>query len=91
MSESIKISTTVPAPPKKVYEAWLDSKEHSAFTGEKATGKLKRRRQVHRFQWLHRRKEPRTQASQTDRSSMAYHRVPRRKRRLKVGINPGEG
>ncbi len=41
MSESIKISTTVPAPPKKVYEAWLDSKEHSAFTGEKATGSSK--------------------------------------------------
>jgi len=41
MAESIKMSTTVPASPKQVYEAWLDAKEHSAFTGEKATGSAK--------------------------------------------------
>ncbi|MFZ1081972.1 MAG: SRPBCC domain-containing protein [Candidatus Kryptoniota bacterium] len=41
MPESIKISVTLPASPKQVYDAWLSSKEHSAFTGEKATGNAK--------------------------------------------------
>ncbi|MGO9480507.1 MAG: SRPBCC domain-containing protein [Candidatus Kryptoniota bacterium] len=41
MAESIKISATVPASPKEVYDAWLNGKEHSAFTGEKATGSAK--------------------------------------------------
>lgn len=36
MKESLKVSTTLPASPEKVYTAWLSSKEHSAFTGGSA-------------------------------------------------------
>lgn len=36
MTETIKISEVFPVTAKKLYEAWLDSKEHSAFTGSKA-------------------------------------------------------
>ena len=36
MTESIKLSATLGASPQRVYEAWLSSKEHSAFTASKA-------------------------------------------------------
>lgn len=36
MSESIKLSRVIPASPRQIYEAWLDSKEHTAFTGGEA-------------------------------------------------------
>jgi activator of HSP90 ATPase len=34
--ESLKMSITLPLPAEKLYEAWLNSKEHSAFTGTEA-------------------------------------------------------
>ena len=34
--DSIKLSVTVPVEPKMVYQAWLNSEEHSAFTNSKA-------------------------------------------------------
>lgn len=37
MSESLEVSTVIPASPKRVYEAWLSSEEHSAFTGDEAS------------------------------------------------------
>ena len=39
--EKLKLSVTLPAAPKKVYDAWLNGKEHSAFTGGKATASAK--------------------------------------------------
>jgi activator of HSP90 ATPase len=33
MSKPIKLSVTLPVTPKTLYRAWLDSKEHSNFTG----------------------------------------------------------
>ncbi len=36
MSDSIKLSVTLSATPRVVYEAWLDSEKHSEFTGSKA-------------------------------------------------------
>lgn len=33
MPESIRVSTTLPVTPKRLYTAWLNAKEHSAFTG----------------------------------------------------------
>jgi uncharacterized protein YndB with AHSA1/START domain len=33
MSEKIKLSAVIPASAKKIYDAWLDSKAHSDFTG----------------------------------------------------------
>ena len=36
--ETIRQKATVPAEPAKVYEAFIDAKKHSAFTGTKATG-----------------------------------------------------
>lgn len=33
MPETITLSTLVPAPPDIVYQAWLDSEDHAAFTG----------------------------------------------------------
>lgn len=39
--EKLKMSVVLPATPKKVYDAWLDAKAHSAFTGGKATASKK--------------------------------------------------
>ncbi|MGZ3863386.1 MAG: SRPBCC domain-containing protein [Bacteroidia bacterium] len=39
--EKIRISAVIPATPKKIYEAWLDSKEHAAMTGAKARASRK--------------------------------------------------
>jgi activator of HSP90 ATPase len=36
--ESFEVSTFLPAPPWRVYEAWLDGTEHGLFTGGPATG-----------------------------------------------------
>ena len=33
MPETVTLSTLVPAPPDIVYQAWLDSEDHAAFTG----------------------------------------------------------
>ena len=33
MVETIELSTILPVSPEKLYRAWLDSAEHSAFTG----------------------------------------------------------
>ncbi len=43
--EKLKLSATLPVVPLKVYKAWLNGEEHSAFTGGKATasGKVKGR------------------------------------------------
>jgi activator of HSP90 ATPase len=35
MLDSIKLSITLPTDPKTLYEAWLDSAEHSAFSNSK--------------------------------------------------------
>jgi uncharacterized protein YndB with AHSA1/START domain len=35
--DSIRMSVKLPAPPKRVYAAWMSASEHSAFTGGKAT------------------------------------------------------
>ena len=37
MSDSIKLSITLPSEPKILYNAWLSSRKHSAFTNSKAT------------------------------------------------------
>lgn len=36
MTESFTLSTVIPASPARIYEAWLDGREHGAFTGGKA-------------------------------------------------------
>jgi activator of HSP90 ATPase len=36
--ETIRQKATIPAEPAVVYEAFIDAKKHSAFTGSKATG-----------------------------------------------------
>jgi uncharacterized protein YndB with AHSA1/START domain len=35
--ESIRVSAVIPATPDRIYEAWLDAEQHSAFTGGRAT------------------------------------------------------
>ena len=37
MSESITLRFTLPVPASKVYDAWLDSAQHTAMTGARAT------------------------------------------------------
>jgi uncharacterized protein YndB with AHSA1/START domain len=37
MAENIKVSDIIPAPPERVYTAWLDAKEHAKMTGATAT------------------------------------------------------
>ena len=41
MAHQFKVSATVPAPPKAVYEAWLSSKGHTAMTGSAAKASAK--------------------------------------------------
>ncbi|HET6150635.1 MAG TPA: SRPBCC domain-containing protein [Polyangia bacterium] len=36
-NESILISEVIPATPQRIFSAWMDSAEHSAFTGDEAT------------------------------------------------------
>lgn len=36
MPDSIKVSAVFPVSAKRLYQAWLSSREHSAFTGAKA-------------------------------------------------------
>lgn len=36
MSDRFEVSTILKASPRRVYDAWLSSKEHGAFTGDKA-------------------------------------------------------
>ena len=38
---SFKLTAVIPAPRKRVYEAWLDARAHSAFTGAKTTIRAK--------------------------------------------------
>jgi uncharacterized protein YndB with AHSA1/START domain len=37
MADTLHLSITVPGKPEAIYRAWLDSKEHSGFTGAAAT------------------------------------------------------
>ena len=39
--EKLKLSVTLPATPKRIYDAWLNGKEHSAFIGDRATASTK--------------------------------------------------
>ena len=39
MSDSFEISTLLPAPPARVYAAWLSGAEHAAMTGGSAGGR----------------------------------------------------
>jgi activator of HSP90 ATPase len=39
--DKLKLSVTLPATPKRIYDAWLNSKEHSALIGDKATASTK--------------------------------------------------
>jgi activator of HSP90 ATPase len=41
MPDSIKVSATFSVPAQRLYEAWLDSIDHSAFTGAKAVASSK--------------------------------------------------
>ena len=41
MSIKFTVSDFLPASPRAVYEAWLDSRAHSAMTGAKATASTK--------------------------------------------------
>ena len=36
MSDSLKVFSIFPVPPQKIFEAWMDSGEHSAFTNSEA-------------------------------------------------------
>ena len=35
--DRLRISAVIPASPENIYRAWLDGKEHGAFTGSRAT------------------------------------------------------
>ena len=41
MTEQIKVTATIPASPKQIYDAWLNSKAHGKMTGSKATASVK--------------------------------------------------
>jgi activator of HSP90 ATPase len=40
--EQLNVSTTLPAAAEELYKAWLNSKEHSAFTGSEANCSAKK-------------------------------------------------
>jgi uncharacterized protein YndB with AHSA1/START domain len=37
-SDSLEVTTVLPATPERIYEAWLDGARHAAFTGAAAMG-----------------------------------------------------
>ena len=41
MLEKIKVSTTLPTSPDRIYKAWLNSKEHGLFNGSEALANSK--------------------------------------------------
>lgn len=41
MTDSISVSTVLPATPKQIYDAWLSSKGHTEMTGSEAKGNAK--------------------------------------------------
>lgn len=41
MASRFTLHATIPAPPQAVYDAWLDSRKHSAMTGGKAKASAK--------------------------------------------------
>ena len=41
MTEQIKLSASFPVSPKRIYDAWLNGKEHGSMTGAKATASIK--------------------------------------------------
>ena len=41
MPDSFVVETTLPATPAELYEAWLDGKQHSEFTGARATSEAR--------------------------------------------------
>ncbi|MBI3743339.1 MAG: SRPBCC domain-containing protein [Chloroflexi bacterium] len=41
MSDRFQVSAVIPASAKRIYDAWLDGREHSAMTGGKATASAK--------------------------------------------------
>ena len=42
MAFRFTLTATIPAPPKAVYDAWLDSRSHGAMTGAKAKASAKK-------------------------------------------------
>jgi activator of HSP90 ATPase len=42
MAFRFTLKATIPAPPRAVYDAWLDSRAHSAMTGAKARASTRR-------------------------------------------------
>ena len=47
MSHKFTVSDVIPAAPREIYDAWLDSEAHGAMTGAKAKASAERRRPVH--------------------------------------------
>jgi len=43
MPDNLRVADVIPAPPRAVYDAWLDAKKHTAMTGAKATDEGKGR------------------------------------------------
>jgi activator of HSP90 ATPase len=41
--DKFKLSVTLPAGPQEIYDAWLSGKEHSKFTGSKATASARKK------------------------------------------------
>jgi activator of HSP90 ATPase len=39
--DKLKLTVTLPAPPQEIYDAWLSTKEHTRFTGGKASASRK--------------------------------------------------
>lgn len=43
MPDNLRVADVIPAPPRAVYDAWLDAKKHTLMTGAKATDEGKGR------------------------------------------------
>jgi uncharacterized protein YndB with AHSA1/START domain len=61
----------IPAPPKKVYEAYLDAKKHAMFTGSKAAIDAKVGGQILCVGWQHYRQEPGARAREKNSARVA--------------------
>ena len=77
MSFSFTLIDTIPATPRQIYDAWLDSRGHTAMTGSAAEASGNRGCIFHRLGRLHYRSQPDPGAEPANCAVVAHDQVHR--------------
>ena len=85
MPQSFETSDVILATPKRIYEAWLDSEEHTNMTGGKAEVSAEPGALIHRLGRLHHRGQPGAGAVPPHHSVVALLPVSRGRPRFPSG------